>query len=192
MPEPKQNDSPLEILGSRRAYAGKLLQVDVEEVRLPSGRQTSREIVRHPGAVALLVVDADGRLLMVRQYRRAANRTLLEIPAGTREAGEDAEACARRETQEETGYAAGRIQHLGGFFSAPGFCTEYLECYLCTDLRGSRLAGDEDEEIELVRMTVAEARAAAARGDICDAKTLAGVLLYEAVGRGPTAEKVTP
>lgn len=184
MSEAKQDNPPLEVLGSRRAYAGKLLQLDVEEVKLPSGRQTSREIVRHPGAVALLVVDADGRLLMVRQYRRAANRTLLEIPAGTREAGEDAEACARRETQEETGYAPGRVQHLGGFFSAPGFCTEYLECYLCTDLSESRLTGDEDEEIELVRMTTAEAWAAAARGDICDAKTMAGLLLYEAAGRG--------
>ncbi|HMA33562.1 MAG TPA: NUDIX hydrolase [Chloroflexia bacterium] len=178
---------PLEVLGRTRVYDGKLFQVDVEDVRLPSGRPSTREIVRHPGAVALVVVDPQEQLLLVRQYRRPADRILLEIPAGTREPGEDAEACARREVQEETGYAAGRVVHLGGFYSAPGFCTEYLECYLCTELRESRLPGDEDEDLELTRLSLGAAWAAAGRGDIVDAKTLAGLLLYSAHrGAGPT------
>jgi len=172
--------TPPTLLAEERAFNGKLFQVDVQEVRLPNGNLARREIVRHRGAVALVVVDSDGHLLLVRQYRAAAGQVLLEIPAGTREAGEDAAACARREVQEETGYAADRIESLGGFFSAPGFCTEYLYCFLCTDLRESRLPGDEDEAIELVRLSPAAAWAAAARGEIQDAKTLAGLGLYQA------------
>src|SRR4051794_34220528 len=161
MPNP-----PYTVLGTRRAFDGKLFKVDVEAIRFPNGHESQREIVRPPGAVALIVVDPEGRLLLVRQYRRPADQALLEIPAGTREPDEDAETCARREVQEETGYAADRVVHLGGFYSAPGFCTEYLECYLCTDLRESKLEGDEDEDIELSRLTPDAARAAALRGEI--------------------------
>ncbi len=172
--------APPALVAEERAFNGKLFQVDVQEVRLPNGNLARREIVRHRGAVAMVVVDGDGNLLLVRQYRAAAGQVLLEIPAGTREAGEDAVACAHREVQEETGYAAGRIESLGGFFSAPGFCTEYLHCFLCTDLQESRLPGDEDEAIELVRLSPAAAWVAAARGEIQDAKTLAGLGLYQA------------
>ena len=178
--KPAPGQRPLEVLRNRRVYDGKLFQVDVEDVRLPSGRESVREIVRHPGAVALLVVDPDGKLLLVRQYRRPVDRQLLEIPAGTREAGEDAETCARRETQEETGYQAAHVERLGGFYSAPGFCTELLDCYLCTDLSDSDLRPEEDEDLSLERMSVAEAWQAAARGEITDAKTLAALLLYAA------------
>jgi ADP-ribose pyrophosphatase len=178
MPAPDDKHTPPTLLHETRFYAGKLFQVDVLDVRLPRGREAKREIVRHPGAVAMVVVDPEERVLLVRQYRAAAGRVLLEIPAGTREKDEDAEACARREVQEETGYAAGRVESLGGFFSAPGFCTEYLYCFLCTDLHESRLPGDEDEDIELVRLTLDEAWAAAASGEITDAKTLAGLALY--------------
>src|SRR6476620_11774438 len=140
--EPTPGQRPLEVLRSRRVYDGKLFQVDVENVRLP-------------GAVALVVVDPDGKLLLVRQYRRPVDRQLLKIPAGTREAGEDAETCARRETQEETGYQAAHVERLGGFYSAPGFCTELLDCYLCTDLSDSDLRPEEDEDLSLERMSVA-------------------------------------
>ena len=178
---------PLEVLATKRVYDGKLLQVDVEDVRLPSGRTSTRELVRHPGAVALVVVDPEGKLLLVRQYRRAPDRYLLEIPAGTREANEDAEACARREVQEETGYNPGHVEALGGFYSAPGFCTEYLYCYLCTDLGPTTLHAEEDEDLELVRLTPDEAWAAARRGEITDAKTLAALLLYAARARDTPA-----
>jgi ADP-ribose pyrophosphatase len=171
---------PLDVLDTKRVFDGKLFQVDVEDVRLPSGREAKREIVRHPGAVALLVIDAAGQVILVRQYRRAADRYLLEIPAGTREAGEDADACARREVQEETGYAAAQVERLGGFFSAPGFCTEFLDCYLCTDLGPTDLHPEEDEDLELVHLSLDDTWAAAARGEITDAKTLAALLLYAA------------
>lgn len=159
-------------------YKGKLFTVKKEMVRLPNGHERPREIVIHPGAVALVVVDDQDRLLMVRQYRRAADRALLEIPAGTREPGEDAESCARREIQEEVGYAAGKVTPLGGFFSAPGFCTEYLDLFLMTDLSESQGLADEDENIEVEKLTADEALEAIRRGDICDAKSICGVLLW--------------
>src|ERR1700675_1941460 len=129
-------------LSIETVYDGRLIKVVKEKVRIANGNERSREIVIHPGAVAMVVVDGDGKLIMVRQYRRAPDRVLLEIPAGTRGKGEDAEACARREVQEETGYAAGRVERLGGFYSAPGFCTEFLDCYLLTDLTESRGQAD--------------------------------------------------
>src|SRR4051812_15185105 len=127
----------LEVLRTDHVYEGKIVTLDVEHVRLPSGRESVREIVRHRGAVVLVVVDDQERLLLVRQYRRPAERALLEMPAGTRETGEAVEVTAGRELEEETGFRAGQIRRLGGFFSAPGFCTEYLECFLCTDLSES-------------------------------------------------------
>jgi ADP-ribose pyrophosphatase len=128
--------------------------------------------------VALVAVDDEGKLLLVRQYRRAADRVLLEIPAGTREKGEDSEACARRELIEETGYEASNVRKLGGFFSAPGFCTEYLDCYLMTGLTERTGMADEDENIEIVRLSREEILAAIGRGEIEDAKTLSGVMLW--------------
>lgn len=160
-------------------YDGKLFQVVKEQVLLANGNERVRELVIHPGAVALVVVDQDGKLILVRQYRRAADRVLLEIPAGTRERGEDAETCARRELTEETGYESGSVKHLGGFYSAPGFCTEYLECYLMTDLVEKTGTADEDENIELERLTADEALEAIRRGEICDAKSISGILMWK-------------
>ncbi len=165
-------------LSRETVFDGKLIKVLKEMVRLPDGNVRPREIVVHPGAVALVVVDQDEKLVLVRQYRRATDKVLLEIPAGTRESDEDAEACARREVQEEVGYAAGRVERLGGFYSAPGFCTEYLDCYLLTDLKESRLQPDDDEKIEVVKLSSEEARDAIQRGEICDAKSICGILLW--------------
>ena len=159
-------------------YDGKLIKVVREKVRLANGNERTREIVVHPGAVALVPVDNEGRILMVRQYRRAVDRVLLEIPAGTREHNEDAETCALRELREETGYQAAKIERLAGFYSAPGFCTEWLECFLLTDLAESPGEADDDENIELERLTADETVAAIKRGDICDAKSICGILLW--------------
>lgn len=164
-------------------YEGKLITVVKEMVRLPDGRERPREIVRHPGAVALVPVDADGRLVLVRQYRRAAGKVLLEIPAGTREPNEDAETCARRELREEVGYDAGRVERLGGFYSAPGFCTEYLDCYLLTDLTEGRDDADDDEDIEVVHLSADEAQDAIRKGEICDAKSICGILMWMTLKR---------
>lgn len=165
-------------LSTETIYEGRLFKVIKEKVRIHNGQERPREIVVHPGAVALVVIDNDGKLIMVRQYRRAAGRVLLEIPAGTREPNEDPETCAVRETQEETGYRPRKVERLGGFFSAPGFCTEFLHCYLLTDLEDSRIAGDVDENIEVAHMTLEEAIAAIWAGEICDAKSICGVLMY--------------
>ncbi len=165
-------------LTKETVYDGKLFQVYRETVRLSNGKVRPREIVAHPGAVALVVVDDENRLLLVRQYRRAADGMLLEIPAGTREAGEDAETCARREVREETKYEARYVKRLGGFYSAPGFCTEFLDCYLMTDLAESPADGDEDENIEVARLTADEALAAIQSGEIRDAKSICGILLW--------------
>ena len=168
----------LELIKTDHVYSGKIVDLDVEHVRLPNGRESVREIVRHRGAVVLVAVDDQERLLLVRQYRRAAGRVLLELPAGTRETGEDAAVTAGRELEEETGFRAGQIRRLGGFFSAPGFCTEYLECYLCTDLSASDAQPEDDESFEHALLTVDELRAAIRAGEVEDAKTLAGFTLY--------------
>lgn len=170
-------------LSKETAYDGKLFKVVKEKVRLPDGRERPREIVVHPGAVALVVVDNQERLVMVRQYRRATDSVLLEIPAGTREQGEEAEACARREVLEETGFSAGKVERLGGFYSAPGFCTEFLECYLLTDLSEGQSGGDEDENIEIEHLTFNEALDSIRRGDIRDAKSIAGILMWHNLKR---------
>lgn len=165
-------------LSKEMIYDGRLIKVVKEIVRLPDGRERPREIVLHPGAVALVPVDAEGNIILVRQYRHAAGRVMLEIPAGTREPNEDAETCARRELQEETGYRAGKVTRLGGFYSAPGFCNEFLDLYLLTNLEEAESGGDEDENIEVERLTGEEALAAIARGEICDAKSICGIMLW--------------
>ena len=174
-------------LSKETVYDGKLFKVYKETVRLPDGRERPREIVGHPGAVAMVVVDDQSRLILVRQYRRAADRALLEIPAGTREPDEDPEQCALREVREETGYEAGKVERLGGFYSAPGFCTEYLHCYLLTDLRESPGAFDEDENIEVEHLTADAALEAIRRGEICDAKSICGILMWRNLKRDDSA-----
>ncbi|HUP28001.1 MAG TPA: NUDIX hydrolase [Chloroflexia bacterium] len=174
---------PEKKLSSRTVYKGKLFKVVKETVRLPDGRERPREIVQHPGAVAMVPVDADGKLIMVRQYRRAANAVLLEIPAGTREPDEDAPTCAIRELMEETGYRARILTRLGGFFSAPGFCTEFLDCYLLQDLSEERADADDDENIEIEKLTLQEATEAIRKGEIRDAKSIAGILMWANVSK---------
>jgi ADP-ribose pyrophosphatase len=169
---------PEQGLTKETVYDGKLFKVVKESVRLPDGRERPREIVVHPGAVALVAVDHEDQILMVRQYRRAADRVLLEIPAGTREPDESAEECAKRELIEETGYRASNISRLGGFYSAPGFCTEFLDCYLLTGLSEDKSSADDDENIEMERLSIDEAITAIRNGEIQDAKSICGLMLW--------------
>lgn len=165
-------------LEQRRIYDGKVVNLRVDTVQLENGHVAKREVVEHVPAVTMLPVLDDGRIVFVRQWRTPAGRVLLELPAGSTDPGEDMEEAAQRELQEETGYKAGRISRLGGFWVAPGYCTEYIHVYLCEALAESRLAADEDEHIEVVALTLQEALAAIASGDIEDAKSQVGVLLY--------------
>jgi ADP-ribose pyrophosphatase len=156
---------------SRRIFEGTQISVDVER-----WGDHEREIVRHPGAVAIVAVDGERRVTLVRQLREPARKHLLELPAGTCEPDEDPLATAKRELIEEAGLAGGEWRVAASFFSTPGFCDELVRVYIAEGVEETERAPQEDEEIELVRIPVAEL--AALLPEIEDAKTLAGLLLY--------------
>jgi ADP-ribose pyrophosphatase len=163
-------------LKTRRVYDGRLVQLDLCEVELPNGAHSQREIVRHPGAVAMVAFDESGQVLLVRQYRMAADEIMLEIPAGTLNPDEPPADCARRELQEEVGYRPRKLLSLGGFYAAPGYTTEYIHLFLATELETSSLATDEDEFIEIERMPLQVALDMIEQGGIIDSKTIVGLL----------------
>ncbi len=166
-----------EILDSTVGFQGRLLTVRVNSVRLPDGHVSTREVIVHPGAVAMIpLLDAE-QVLLVRQWRTAAGRALLEIPAGTLEPGEDPRDCAVRELMEEIGYRPQTLTPLASIFLAPGYSSECLHLFLAEDLLPERLAHDEDEQIEVVRLSWREIDAGLQRGEFEDAKTMAGLLL---------------
>lgn len=163
---------------SKMIYEGRKFDVRVDEITLADGHSYKREIVVHPGAVVMIPVEASGQLILIKQWRRAAGQILIELPAGTLEKGEDPLECAHRELQEEIKFAAGKMTDLGGFFSAPGICTEFLHLFLAEDLRESGLQADEHEFIELLRVMPEEALQMIERGEIVDAKSIAGITRY--------------
>jgi len=171
-------------ISSRRIYEGCILNLRVDTVRLTSGRTTEREIVEHGDCVAVVAIDDEDNVLLVRQFRKPAERDLLEIPAGGIEPGEDPAACVQRELGEETGYAAGQLQRIGGFYSSPGFCTEYMHLYLAMGLRPRALAPEEDESIEVIKVPLSRALEMIEANEICDAKSIAGLLMVQALRRG--------
>ena len=173
------------VVDSRTIYQGAYLTFRVDTVERSDRSRAEREVVGHPGAVAILALDDRDRVLMVRQFRVAAGRTMLEIPAGTLDidkatgAIEDPGLAAPRELEEETGYRAGSLKLLTSFWTAPGFATELMHLYLATDLSPAdkdRLGPDEDERLELDHVPWAEAIAAVDRGEISDAKSIVALL----------------
>ena len=156
---------------SRRVFEGKRISVDVERW---GGHE--REIVRHPGAVAIVAVDAEQRVTLVRQLREPVRKRLLELPAGTREPGEEPLATAKRELAEEAGLGGGEWRLAASFYSTPGFCDELVHVYIAEGVEETERAPQDDEEIELVRLPAAQLEALLPQ--IEDAKTLAGLLLY--------------
>jgi ADP-ribose pyrophosphatase len=167
----------IETLNRETIYHGKAFNVRRDEVRFPNQHTTYLDIIEHVGAVTILPIDADGRILFVRQYRHATGKELLELPAGALDPGETPESCAMREIREETGYAAGNLTKLGEFYLAPGYSTEYMVVYLATDLHHSPLPGDQDEFITVIPVAVEEAYRLAISGDVQDGKSLAALLL---------------
>ena len=165
------------ILYTQHLYNGRIVNLDLHEVRLPDGNHSKREVIKHPGAAAIVAIDADGKILLVRQFRIAAGKALHEIPAGTLNGDEPPDQCATRELQEETGFKPGQLDLLTAFYPAPGYTTEFIHVYLATKLVESRLKADSDEFIEVDRVTLAEAIDMIARGDIVDGKTIIGLLL---------------
>ena len=165
-------------LSSQLIYDGRAVRLRVDTVRTADGRETTREIVEHADCVAVVTLDADNNVLLVNQFRKPAEKELLEIPAGGIDPGETPEETVRRELREETGYLPRKIERLGGFYSAPGYCTEYLYLYLATDLVPGPLHAEDTEGIELVRVPITQISGLIDSGKICDAKSTAGLLAF--------------
>lgn len=157
-------------------YQGRLLHVVDDEVRLADGTVSHREVVEHPGAVAVVALDAAGRAVLVRQWRHPARRALWEVPAGTRDRGEDPGATARRELQEETGFQAGSWETLGRWYLCPGYSTEEMHFFLARDLVPGEASTDADERVEVGTFSLEEVRSLTDRGAV-DVKTIAGLAL---------------
>ena len=171
---------PIDVLESRTVFRGSLLEVVVDRVRLPDGREATWEIVHHPGAAAVVPVAADGSVLLVRQSRHTVTTRLLELPAGKLDHdGEDPADCARRELVEETGYRCGSLVGLGSVLASPGFSDERIHLFLATDLTlvGRPEVTDEGDDIEIEWVPMADAERAVREGRIEDAKTALGILL---------------
>jgi ADP-ribose pyrophosphatase len=167
------------VLSSREAYRGPVFWVTTDQVREPSGVEVRRDIVRHAGSVVIMPVDdthSEPRVLLVRQYRHAAQQFLWELCAGRMDAGESELVAAKRELMEETGYSARRWKRILRFYASPGFVAETMSVYLAQELRAGEAHPEEDEFIELRFIPLSEAVRWVIGGVIKDAKTIAGVL----------------
>jgi ADP-ribose pyrophosphatase len=193
-PEPLPAQDPLteRVVESRVLHRGRYMQFRVDTIERLDGTRGTRDVVGHPGAVAVLAVDDAGRLLMVRQWRVPAGRAMLEIPAGTLDVHEgvteDPDVAARRELEEETGHRAADWRKLAEFWTAPGFTSELMHLYLATGLTGvadgdGRLEPDEDEHLELRHIALDDALGLVETGGITDAKSILGVLWLDRLRR---------
>lgn len=166
-------------LGEEILYNGRILDLARETHRMPDGREARFEVVQHSGGAAALPVLADGRLILIRQFRPAIEDFILEIPAGRLEPGEDGAACVGRELQEEIGYRAGQLKKLGEIYSSVGFCNELIHIYLATDLQQVGQQLEEHEFIDLQIMTLDDALELVKNGLLLDAKTKVALLQYK-------------
>ncbi len=172
-------------LDSRRVYTGRVVRLDVDTVRFPDGSTGQLELIRHPGAAAIVPCaseppGADPTILLIRQFRYATGGQLWEIPAGTLDPGEDPEACARRELMEETGVTAARLQRLTSIWTTPGFTNEVIHLYLATGLTTGEPSRERDEFIEVVPQPLSRVLALIREGEIRDAKTVVAILYMAA------------
>ena len=180
MSDPELENPPLgETLSSRRGFDGAWVHVRVDDVRLPTGRITTREVVEHPGSVAIVGVTTDGNVLLLRQSHHAIGRALLGIPAGTLELGETPEACARRELEEETGYRAGQLTQLASYYTSPGYTNERMTIFHAGDCEPVEGEIDPDELIRVTTVPLTDVSGLLETGpdQVQDAKTLVGLLL---------------
>lgn len=163
-------------IGSELLYQGKILRLTRDEVELCDGRRALREVVHHSGGVSVLPVDDEGNCYLVRQFRYPAGETVLEIPAGKREAGEEPLACAVRELSEETGFTADTFTDLGHFYATPGYSSETIYVYLATGLHAGKSHPDDGEFLNIEKRSLEEMTDMAMRGELVDGKTLIAVL----------------
>ena len=159
-------------------YAGRVVTLRLKRLPQPDGTTRVREVVEHAPGAAVVAIDRDGQVLLVRQPRPAVDTYLLELPAGLVDPGEQPIDTARRELEEETGFTSQRLEPLVRFYTSPGFSTELLHIFVATTLEACRVDPDEDEEIELVRMPLGQAIDQVLHGELSDAKTVAGLLAY--------------
>jgi ADP-ribose pyrophosphatase len=163
---------------SKLIHAGKKYSFKTDEVQLPNGKTTTRDVVDHPGAVAIVPILDDGRILLVKQYRYPTGKELLEIPAGTLEAGEAPDTCARRELSEETGYTAGSMKKILSMYMVPGYSNEIIHLYFATQLKQGTKHIEDDEDITVEAYGADELLEMMEKNTIEDAKTIAGVLSF--------------
>ncbi|MCH7587231.1 MAG: NUDIX hydrolase [Chloroflexi bacterium] len=165
------------VLTSEIYFEGRAFKVRVDQVQTSTGQVMHVEVVEHRGAVVLVPIEDDGRIVFVKQYRHPTGKILLELPAGTLDPHEDPESCAIRECREEIGMAPGKIARIGGFYLAPGYSTEYLDIYLAQEMSPAPLDPDEDEDLEIERLDSHQIQKKIEAGIIEDAKTLASLYL---------------
>lgn len=164
------------IIKTEEVYKGNFLVIENLDVKLPDGNIGNRDIVRHPGAVAVIAYVDDEQILLVEQFRVALNKTLLEIPAGKLEKGEVLETCAHRELEEETGYKAKNMEYLGTIATGAGFTDELIHIYKATDLYEGIKGGDDDEFIEATPYKIERVKTMIKEGQIIDAKTISAFM----------------
>ncbi len=164
-------------LKTEHIYSGRIIQVQVDEVELPNGKTSMRELVKHPGAVAVIAITDDNKLVMVEQYRKPLEKVIVEIPAGKLEKGEEPALCARRELEEETGYECESLELVSSFYTSPGFADEIIHVYVAKGLKQKENAAglDEDEFVNVLEITLEEALEFIKEKRIFDAKTIFGV-----------------
>lgn len=162
-------------IATEEIFNGRIIKVRVDKVTLPDGNESTREVVEHAGAVAIVAVDDENNIWMVRQYRKPVEQVLLEIPAGTMEANEEPLACAKRELEEETGLKADKWESILTYFSAPGFCNEKLYIFLARDLTGGQINPDDDEFLETGKIPLEQAYQLIFHGQIIDGKSIIGI-----------------
>lgn len=166
-------------ISTRPVFQGKIISLQVDTVKLPNGTEATREIIKHPGAVAVLAITPDDRMLVVEQYRKPLEKSQVEIPAGKLDPGEEPENCARRELLEETGYTCGSLRLLSSFYTSPGFADEIIHMYVAQDLTKGEARPDEDEFLEIEAVTLEQAQQYLAEGRIGDAKTIMAVYAWQ-------------
>jgi ADP-ribose pyrophosphatase len=167
---------PDKIISTEQIFNGRAIKLRVETIEKSDGQKTTREIVEHSDCIAVVPIDENDNVVMVKQFREAVRKHLLEIPAGCIEPGEDPVETVKRELQEEIGYFPQKIERIGGFYATPGYVTEYLYLFKATELKPSRLVAEDTEEIEVVKVPLSQIPALIISGEIGDAKSIAGLL----------------
>jgi ADP-ribose diphosphatase len=173
----RQSPMTFRKVSSERVYSGRLLRIDRDRVELPNGQSTDLEMVRHPGASAIVPFVGADEILMVRQFRYATEGFILEVPAGTLHAGEAPDACALREVEEEVGHRAGRLTRIGAIYTTPGFTDEVIHLFTAHDLVPVTQRLDHDEVLTVERLSFARALTLVREGGIVDAKSICALML---------------